>query len=1254
MIADWNIYLILLLYIGVMYLIAVWGEGFDLRYRHKTRIVVYAFSIAVYCTSWTFFGAVGTAARSGWNFLPIYLGPLLLFTFGWPLLQKIIHISKNKNVTSLADFVAVLYGKSRRIGVLVTVVAVVAAIPYIALQIEAMSTTVEIIGESNHRDNGIWAASITLLLAIFSMIFGTKKLDVSEHHRGLMMALAFESLLKLLAFVAIGIWVVFFLYSGPKELWQAGQQLPKIASGPTLSAHFLAQTVLALLVFFCLPRQFHVVMVENSKKQDLLPAAWVFAAYLCLFILFVIPIAMAGNQLLDNSHNPDWYILQLPMALGNDFLTLLVLLGGLAAAGGMVMIATIALSTMLSNDLLLPIYLKWKKYHLKPNQSFKSMVLWTRRICILFISLAALLFYEQTRDGITLSAMGNLSFLLMVQFAPAMLLGIYWKLAVKQAAFWGILTGVGIWLWLIFWVPTERSGDFGMMAVMQQLSGEDSSLLKFFVMTLSGNLSVYVVSALFVRIKAGRKLPTQRNWSSPQANHLTVADLKQILNQIVGIRFTKRALANFAQQPSQQLNDADEVSTPLVLFSERLLAGSIGASSARAVMTALLKSRGVAIDEIVNLLDETKQAIRFNRSLTEATLDHISQGISVIDNNLRLVAWNKQYISLLDYPEGFIKRGMPIEQALQFNASRGLLGGGPTEPEIKKRIRYLSQGHPHYTEKRLLNGTYLQIEGNPMPNGGYLTCYSDVTHYKQAQQQLIKSQQQITFYTDNSPAMLAYICKAYKLRFVNKAYRQFFGKTQQQLLNQPISTVIRQSDMARLKHLLEAAFQGQSQTYEMEIDDHLGQQHFIIGTHVPDIQQQQVVGLFVIMQDISSRRRVELQLQQAKTELEQRVTERTAELAAATEKAQQANLSKTKFIADASHDLLQPFNAARLFASILSEKSDQLSPQIAETVQNLDQSLKAAEQLLSSLLNIAKIDAGGLQPNISEFPLNNLLTQLQSQYRPKAHNKGVKLKARPTKLWVKSDEKLLYRVLQNLTANAVRYTEQGRILIAARKSADSVQIIIADTGIGFSESEQQDIFKEFKRLNKVNHGQDRGLGLGLAIVERILTRLEHPLSIQSEPDKGSIFSLKIPRIAAREIVAPQNITDHNSHSLLGIKVLCIDNETAILTGMEQLLSNWEMQVKTAENHAQAAALLEASWQPQLLLVDYQLDDQLGTELVQQLFKQFQFTCPTVIITANRDETVKQTIKQSGFDLLYKPIKPARLRQLLNLKDLQSH
>ncbi len=1260
MIGNWTIYIILTLYMGLMYLIARWGDQQDFSKNQPIRVVIYSFSLAVYCTSWTFFGAVGTAVQSGWSFLPIYLGPIILFTFGWPLVKKIINISKKKNVTSIADFIASLYEKSRRIAIVVTCIAVIASIPYIALQLETIAASLRIISAQNisAHDEQFRILMITLMLAFFAMIFGTKKLDVTEHHRGLMMAIAFESFIKLLAFMAVGLFVTFFVYSGPADMLASSKNMNKIAGGPILSFHFISQVMLAFLVFMCLPRQFHVTVVENENKADLAWSRWIFVTYLVIFSLLVIPIASAGSQWLGNSVSADFYVLQLPMLMQQEWLTVLVLFGGLAAATGMVIISTIALSTMVSNDLVLPVYLKYKKYNLPRKIALQDVVLWSRRISIAIITTLAYLFYYSLDVSIPLAAFGNLSFLLTVQFAPALLLGIYWPHSDKKAAFAGLLTGVVVWVILVFfpqWFNHTTDEMTGILYTLNQLTSDRSPLLKLVVYSLLSNVMVHISIALYVKyVKKKTHGIANHSRDTASTEAISVNELKTAVSKIVGVNAVNEAYHHFFQGLNDDISGDAQVSTPMIQFTERLLSGSVGSSSARAIVTALLKSKGLAVDEIISLLDETSQAVRFQRRITDATLDSISQGVSVIDSELRLVAWNQQYLTLLNYPEGMVYKGMPIEELIQFNATRGLMGTLNVSNEVEKRLIYLRKRVPYRHERQYDGSRYLQIEGNPMPDQCYVTTYTDVSHYKLIEQKLLKSENDIRFYTDNAPAMLAYVDKNHQLKFANKAYLQFFSKNGDQLIDRHIDTLYLQTDLQKRMPYLVTALTGIPQTFEMELNDIRGVKHFVLGNYVPDSEEQQVKGVFVIIQDISSRRKAELALQKAKSELEQRVNERTLELLktnqqleTAKQKAEKANSSKTKFIADASHDLLQPFNAARLFSSLLSEQSHQLPQELKNTVLNLDQSLKSAENLLGALLDIAKIDAGGMTVEKNHFCIKVLFDQLKNQYQSLASKKSLKFTIMNSNYAVYSDQKLLYRVLQNLTYNALKYTEKGGVLIGCRKRAEQLQILVIDTGIGLSESEQDIIFQEFLRLNKVKDQGSHGLGLGLSIVERIVKQLDHPLNIISEPLKGSTFLVTVP-LTDPKLVEQQSVIE----APLGVHenkpcILCIDNEQQILTGMNQLLSNWGYPVHCANGSQQALSLLKQGKKARILLVDYHLDNETGLTTIDQIKKQFPEQYHVVIITANRTETLRKTIEEEGYSLLLKPIKPAMLRNIIS-------
>lgn len=353
--------LVALGYMAILFAIAFYGDRSSTTISPRMRSTVYSLSLAVYCSSWTFFGSVGQAAEQIWSFLPIYVGPILLLTFAPWVLKKMVIISKQENITSIADFIAARYGKSQRLAVVVTLISVVGVLPYIALQLKGIVLGVNILTGSSANATGMHAQDtaliVTVALALFTILFGTRNLDVTEHHRGLMFAIAFESLVKLMAFIAVGLFVIYGLYNGFGDLWQQAKQAPKLEAYWNETTNWpamIVQTCVAMMAIYTLPRQFHVTVVENNEYTDLRIARWVFPTYLLLVALFIIPIALAGQLRLPASVVPDSFVISLPLAEGSPALAILAFIGGASAATGMVIVAALTLSIMISNHILLP------------------------------------------------------------------------------------------------------------------------------------------------------------------------------------------------------------------------------------------------------------------------------------------------------------------------------------------------------------------------------------------------------------------------------------------------------------------------------------------------------------------------------------------------------------------------------------------------------------------------------------------------------------------------------------------------------------------------------------------------------------------------------------------------------------------------------------------------------------------------------------------------------------------------------------
>lgn len=1144
MIPGWLLLLVSVGYVGLLFAVAYYGDQRETTTRVPwLRPAVYSLALAVYCSSWTFYGAVGTASRTGLGFLPIYLGPLLMLAFGWRILERLVLISGEHRIVSIADFLSSRYGRAPGLAALVAAVALTAAVPYVALQYKAVAMSVAVLADVPGNagvlaDPAFWVA---LLLAVFAILFGTRQIDATEHHRGMVLAVALESLVKLVAFVAIGAFALFHL-PGTGVLPERMVQAASVVTAPGLPAGFVAQTLLAFTAIVCLPRQFHVAVVECQDPGDLRSARWLFGAYLMVITVLVVPITLAGQALFAGSGvSPDTYVLALPLALKQETLALFVYIGGFSAATGMVIVASVALATMVSNDLVMPLLLRAGALHEK--QSIDKQVLWVRRATIVAIAMMAYAYHRSaahyaTGNGDTLAQHGLLAFAAVAQFAPALIGGLYWRGASRAGAIAGLAAGAAVWLYTLLlpalarvgWLETGwmEQGPLGFQWLQPQqlfgLSGWDPLTHGVF-WSLLFNVGVF----LFVSVRQRPRLQeqllaapyldpyVQRPALGPGgwAGNVRAGELLALAERIVGERHARRAFDEYAQQQGGIWQPGQPADRALAQFTERLLASAIGAASARLTLTTALRGSGMELGEVVALLDEANQELRFNRQILSTTLENISQGVSVVDPAMRLVAWNRRYQELFDYPDGMLYVGRPVSDLIRWNAERGEMGSGNIDEQVRRRLAHLRAGAPHVFERVRANGQVIEMRGRPLPGGGYVTSYSDVTDYKRAEE---------------------------GLREVNET-------------------------------------------------------------------------------------------------LEQRVEQRTRE-------AQAAQQSKTRFLAAISHDVLQPLNAARLFASALRESPD--AGEQAHLAERVDASLRAAEDLLDGLLDISRLEAGALRIEITDFDVNELLRELVAQYAPVAGGRGLQLRVRAPERPrpVRSDRRLLRRALQNFLANALRYTREGGVLIAARVREGAVELQVWDTGPGISEHHLVQIFDEFRRFDQPGGGGERGLGLGLSICQRIARTLEHPLRVRSKVGMGSVFSITVPFGRAMYAAPlPEPSVMLGGDSLAGLRVLCVDNDREILDGMRTLLQRWGVTALTAATADEALALLEQ--QPDVALVDYHLHDRLdGLGVIDALRVQSGRHLPAALLTGDGSDALKLAAREQGCSVLTKPVKPASLRAFL--------
>jgi len=1194
MLQPWIIVACSLFYIGILFTIAYFGdiESYAKKLR-PYRALIYSLSLAVYCTSWTYYGAVGSATIDGWRYIAIYLGPILLIVFGYKFLKKVATICTEQNITSIADFIASRYGKSQFLAILVTLIAITGTLPYIALQLKAIATSYEVLtnlppsilnssiptpssilvpfdgittSHSLWNDTGLVVA---MVMAVFCILFGTRYVNSSEHHEGLILAIAFESLIKILALALVATLAMFIIFDSPEDAIaaatrsaQASKLMTNSLSTDMLQLTFLAHTVLALAAIFCLPRQFHVSFVEITDTSHLKRARWVFPAYLLLTTILVIPIAIAGSITHSNANlpdliSPDMYVLTLPISGDNGLLAMLAFIGGFSAATGMVIVAVITLSTMLCNDIVMPLLFRIRSLKLRERKDLTGVLLAIRRIAIVCILTLGYFYYQYINSSKeALASIGLTAFVAAIQFAPALIGAVYWKRATRRGAVSGLIAGFSVWLYTLFipsllnnsawWSQISENGPFGIEALRPNnlfYSAEPDLITHSLLFSLGLNILCFIIFSwqrkpeLLERIQAANYTQTAQlddvSQGLPWWSTVAVGELRLLAEKFVGETATNKAFTDYTQARSGELVASEKADSDLVHFTERLLSGAIGSSSARVIINSVVNRRQeLPLEDVFNIVDESSQARQFNEDLLNTTIEHIEQGISVIDENFRLVAWNSRYLELYKYPNNFIRVGRPVEDMIRHNAEAGECGFGTPEEHIQKRLEFMRSGATHSFKRTRADGSVLQIQGRPLPNGGFVSSFTDITEYK----------------------------------------------------------------------------------------------------------------------------KVERELRDINENLEQMVTGRTQELSQVNDKLQRANHSKTRFLAAVNHDVMQPLNAARLFTAALAQTSDEQ----VKLTKRINSSLDSAEEIIKTLIDISKLDGGSIRTNITKFRVSDVLNTLYKEFAVIADNKKIELNMIACEAVIESDAHLLRRILQNFIGNALRYTKTGgRVSFGCRRvNLDSKQpelkICVFDTGVGIPEGELSAIFEEFHQLDNQVTEESKGVGLGLSIAKRIGQILGHSIQIESRLDRGSQFSLSVPLVLDQqpELSASSNepaAAPSLSLPIAGLKVLCIDNDAAILDGMTALLERWSCKAYCAKSLDEAlTSINDQHYQPDVLLVDYNLGRNCdhGLDVLQQLQQTLGSTLPGVLITADASEAVMQKTQDLGFEYLRKPVNPVILRKLL--------
>lgn len=1165
-------------YGGLLFAIAWLAE----RYAQKVnfswwRPLVYTLSIGVYCSSWTFLGAVGTAVTSGWYFLPIYLGPILVILFGWRFIRRLLVVSQRNKVTSVADFIGSRYGKSQQLAAFVTLVVVVGTLPYIALQLRAVGiawATIHWSADSLTEFDGFTSFLAAMILAWFAILFGTRVIDGPDRLRGMLTVVATESLVKLIAFVAVAVLAWQLIYSVPPEAaTQVSESLSGAFSTPNFSWSqlssplFFTQLLLAASAIVCLPRQFHVMVVEYNHRSDLRYTRWLLPLYLGAFALFALPAAQAGAQLFSGLEiSPDSYVLILPRWAGSEGILALTFIGALSAATGMVVVGTIALSIMISNELIVPTWLRLSSKRALNSADLGGSLRLIRRLSIIVVLLMSWGLERVFSDTKGLAAMGLVSFAAMVQLLPAILAALYWRNGHARGVLAGLIIGMSLWFYClllpailtpehalvvsgpsgIFWLSPNNLMGLGWLDPLSH--GVFWSLsLNYLVFWFVSRRSVF--SSLDLRqADAFTRLrwPMFQQRRDIEASAIEVRQLQSLMEPLFGADRTADMWQVFENQLGHRLLPHDKTPRFALQSIESDLAAIIGAVSAHRAMQLLAKQKPLQLEDFVSLVGGSSRQIQFSQTLLQTTLETIPQGISVVDKDLKLVAWNQHYQEFFDYPKRLLFVGCDIEKIYRYNAVRGYLGSGSdnVDAAVMRRLQQLRTGNSQRMERVMPSGQVLEICGTPLANGGYVTTYTDISDH----------------------------------------------------------------------HAVLAELEDSKDSLEERVESRTSE--------LTDLNE-------TLQRENALRARVEKELKDV-------------------------HASKSRFLAAASHDLLQPINAARLFIASLSAKVDDarsgssekpidhLLPALGSDVSHLDAALASAEQLISSLREISRLESGRETAKREHFEIGQILRPLATEGKALAEKKELKFEWVPSSVWVHSDPHLLRRVIQNFISNALRYTSSGRVLMGCRRRGEHLVVEVWDTGPGIAAENQQKIFEEFERLPGPSSG-NQGLGLGLSIAQRIAMLLGHPIGLDSTPGRGSVFRLFVSLGQAQQPPKPARTSDAQ---LTDLNVLCIDNEEVIQAGMRSLLEQWGCRVETSASLGQSLSRWQHPEPPALILADYHLDTETGLDVLEALSYHWQQPLAAIVISADNSEELRERVQAAGYHYLSKPVQPPALRTLM--------
>jgi signal transduction histidine kinase/Na+/proline symporter len=1142
----------LLAYVGVLFALGHLRPTVARAFEGpRARRMVYGLGCCVFCGYSSCFGVIGLSGGRGAAVLLLWLSPVVIFSFGSPIIARMTEFARARQITSIADFIASQFGGTTPMSALVALTALVFAMPFMAMLLDAITLSLSVaIGDPDDPAMRLVARHLGLLVAILTMVFtiglGARHLGPSDRQKGLALVVATECFVKLAAFVTIAVYVTWGEFHGVADLARsAAQNLQarvEIPSPP--SAAIVAIVIANGLCLLFEPSQFHMTVLAETDAGRIRASRWIVPLFCVVMALSTVPIMVASFTLFPGrALDLDIYMVAFPARAHANALTLIALIGGFAATMSLLAVSGTALAIMVSNDLAMPILLHPWLNHWSLDRAVSSAAILTLRRIVIVVLLALAYAFSRLLDESALATAALGALVLFAQIAPASLIALAWPGATKRAALAGVAAGVLAALvvpgapilasmvrhFAIAWPrPTAVFG----------VSMEPFAQVLFW--SLAANLLAFGLCELTSWAwRAARAVPEpggseQRSTCAPcPVVSVTVGDLKATVVHYLGSERGRRAFEAYGAERGAPFDPAREADDQDLRFGETLLTSAIGAASSRLVVSLLLKRRAMSRDEVLRLVDDVSAEIQDNRDILIEAIARAQQGMAFYDRHLRLVAWNKAFATIFMLPETVARLGTPLVELVRLAAQRGIYGVGAIDDLVAGRMAAILDTTTIKRTRGIDGDAIFDLRSVRMPDGGLFVIYTDVTEQAVAEEQL-------------------------------------------------------EAENERLERRV------RERTEQLE--------------------------------------RLNAALVKAKAE------------------AEQANISKTRFLAAASHDLLQPLNAARLYATSLKERVRGLAPgdDSLSLALNVEGSLEAVEDILTALLDISRLDAGATKPEITDFSLRDILRQLRVEFEPTAKAKGLAVTFVASSLRVRSDRRLLRRLLRNLISNAIKYTEKGRVIVGARREGGRARIEVWDTGMGIPKSKQRDIFKEFERLPSAV-ATAPGVGLGLSIVERLSRILGHEIRVRSKPGEGSVFSVVAPRAEPAPVawITLGWRAGFRLRSLEGLVIAVIDNEPTILKAMEALLGGWDCHaVGGVDVPSLEAALRARDVAPDVIIADYHLGEGDGIAAIAELRRRHG-PCHAVLVTADRDPSLRDIASLEDIRVLNKPVKPAALRSLLS-------